>query len=78
MNFKSIAKIENSASLLTGMKSIIFAYIGAGIWSIAFISVTVVILKVCNVNYVFQLVCWLLLDVVANSLDLSIFVFVLI
>lgn len=46
MNFKSIAKVENLASLIAGVISIILAYCGAGVWSLAFNSVAVVIIVV--------------------------------
>lgn len=46
MDFKSIAKVENSASFIAGVISIILAYAGAGVWALAFNSVAVVLIVV--------------------------------
>ncbi|MGB7396110.1 MAG: lipopolysaccharide biosynthesis protein [Pricia sp.] len=46
MNFKSIAKVENSASFIAGVISIVLAFSGAGVWALAFNSVAVMIIVV--------------------------------
>lgn len=46
MNFKKMAYIENIASLVAGIVSIVLAIAGAGVWSLAFNSVASIIIAV--------------------------------
>lgn len=46
MNFKKIARIENSTNIIAGIIAIILAVCGAGVWSLAFNSTAIILLAI--------------------------------
>lgn len=46
MNFKKIARIENATNIVAGIISIILAFLGAGVWSLAFNSTAIILFAI--------------------------------
>jgi len=46
MDFKRIARIDNMATIFAGVLSLILAYFGAGVWSLAFNSTAIIIFAI--------------------------------